>query len=169
MDKARFDRIYRDTAVQLRRYVGNMTGWSPMLDDIMQDTYLRLITKAPEHLTDSKLKSYLFTITTNIVRDLWRRGALKRRHESLLGDYSTAVQCTDSVADRIDLRRVMESLKPMQKSLLWLAYAEGRTHEEIAAITGVKKKSVKVLLFRARREFMRLCDVRGFTLKEMSK
>jgi RNA polymerase sigma-70 factor (ECF subfamily) len=35
--------------------------------------------------------------------------------------------------------------------MLWLAYAQGSSHEEIAESLGVRKSSIKILLFRARR------------------
>jgi len=41
-------------------------------------------------------------------------------------------------------------LKPRERALLWLAYVEEDTHEEIADALGVKRGSVKVLLSRAR-------------------
>ena len=41
--------------------------------------------------------------------------------------------------------------KPRDRAMLWLAYAEGSSHEEIATVLGVKRASVKLLLFRARR------------------
>ncbi len=34
--------------------------------------------------------------------------------------------------------------------MLWLAYAHGSTHDEIAGVIGVKTASVKLMLFRAR-------------------
>jgi RNA polymerase sigma-70 factor (ECF subfamily) len=45
----------------------------------------------------------------------------------------------------------MERLKPRERSLLWLAYAQGWSHEEIAATLGLKATSLKSLLHRARR------------------
>ena len=36
--------------------------------------------------------------------------------------------------------------------MLWLAYAQGASHREIADTVGVKSTSVKLLLFRARRK-----------------
>jgi RNA polymerase sigma-70 factor (ECF subfamily) len=35
---------------------------------------------------------------------------------------------------------------------LWLAYAHGSSHRDIASTVGVKAASVKLLLFRARRK-----------------
>jgi len=45
----------------------------------------------------------------------------------------------------------MARLKPRERAMLWLAYAEGASHREIAAILGLRPASLKLLLFRARR------------------
>ena len=46
----------------------------------------------------------------------------------------------------------MDRLRPRERALLWLAYAQGHAHAEIAETLGVKTGSVKLLLFRARRK-----------------
>jgi RNA polymerase sigma-70 factor (ECF subfamily) len=46
----------------------------------------------------------------------------------------------------------MSRLRPRERALLWLAYAQGHAHTEIAETLGVKTASVKLLLFRARRK-----------------
>ena len=61
---------------------------------------------------------------------------------------------TDIAADterRTDLARAMATLKPREREMLWLAYAQGSSHEEIADSLGLRKSSIKILLFRARR------------------
>jgi RNA polymerase sigma-70 factor (ECF subfamily) len=45
----------------------------------------------------------------------------------------------------------MAQLTRRERDLLWLAYAQGSSHEEIAASLGLKTASIKALLFRARR------------------
>ena len=49
----------------------------------------------------------------------------------------------------------MSTLRPRDRAMLWLAYAHGSTHDEIAGVIGVKTGSVKLMLFRARQ---RLAD-----------
>jgi RNA polymerase sigma-70 factor (ECF subfamily) len=56
---------------------------------------------------------------------------------------------------RLDLARSMARLKPRERDLLWLAYAQGSSHKEIAETLGVKTASVKLLLFRARQRLAR--------------
>jgi DNA-directed RNA polymerase specialized sigma24 family protein len=40
--------------------------------------------------------------------------------------------------------------------MLWLAYAHGASHEEIAETLGVKTASIKAMLFRARHTVARM-------------
>ena len=55
-------------------------------------------------------------------------------------------------AQAADVRRAFGRLKPRERSLLWLAYAHGSSHSEIADVLGLKTGSIKLLLFRARRK-----------------
>ena len=50
----------------------------------------------------------------------------------------------------------MARLKPRERDLLWLAYAQGSSHQEIAQALGLKTASIKLLLFRARRRLAAL-------------
>ena len=67
----------------------------------------------------------------------------------------------ERAARRIDLQRAMARLKPRERSMLWLAYAQGWSHEEIATAIGVKTASLKAMLFRARRRLVKALDPGG--------
>ena len=60
---------------------------------------------------------------------------------------------SDSPSDELTAGPAWRALSARQRQLLWLAYAEEFSHEEIAAICGLGAKSVRVLLFRAREAF----------------
>jgi RNA polymerase sigma-70 factor (ECF subfamily) len=62
----------------------------------------------------------------------------------------------DEAAARTDLTRAMARLKPRERELLWLAYAQGESHQEIAATLGLRRGSIKLLLFRARKRLAAL-------------
>ena len=62
----------------------------------------------------------------------------------------------DQAIRRTDLGRAMARMSARERAMVWLAYAEGSSHEEIAAVLGVKRGSVKQLLLRARRKLARL-------------
>jgi len=59
------------------------------------------------------------------------------------------------------MMRVFSELKPQERALLWLAHVEGSSHEEIGEALDVKTKSVKVMLFRARKHLGALLSKKG--------
>jgi RNA polymerase sigma-70 factor (ECF subfamily) len=87
------------------------------------------------------------------VRDARRRTTPMQLFES--ADVK-ALRVDDDLAERTeqrtDLERAMTQLKPRDRMMLWLAYAQGESHKDIATALGLKASSVKLLLFRARRK-----------------
>ena len=67
---------------------------------------------------------------------------------------SVETEAREAAADRtearLDLRLAFSRLKRRERELLWLAYAQGSSHEEIGAALGLKTGSIKPLLFRAK-------------------
>jgi RNA polymerase sigma-70 factor (ECF subfamily) len=64
----------------------------------------------------------------------------------------------------LDMQKVFVLLKPRERKLLWLAYVEGYEHKEIAKILGAGEKSIKVLLFRAKKSLTDLLERKGYNL-----
>jgi RNA polymerase sigma-70 factor (ECF subfamily) len=60
-----------------------------------------------------------------------------------------------------ELGPLLDRLKPRDRQLLWLAYVEGFSHREIAAVTDIHEKSVRVLLLRARERMMQILRDQG--------
>ena len=64
------------------------------------------------------------------------------------------------------MAHLFERLKPQEQALLWLAYVEGFDHGEIASALQVKEKSVRVLLFRARKRLAGIFTKEGIAPEE---
>jgi RNA polymerase sigma-70 factor, ECF subfamily len=58
----------------------------------------------------------------------------------------------------------MDRLKPRERELLWLAYVEQFSHDEIASMVGAKSQSIRSMLARARESFARLLRPTGASL-----
>ena len=156
MDEEGFRAFYELTARPLWAYLARTTGDSRVADDLLQEAYYRLLRARTPLTSDDHRRHYLFRIATNLARDHWRRPAVERYNE-LPDDAAHADgRAADRAATRIDLARAMRRLKPRERSLLWLAYAQGWSHEEIAASLGLKTASLKCLLHRARRRLAAL-------------
>jgi RNA polymerase sigma-70 factor (ECF subfamily) len=61
--------------------------------------------------------------------------------------------------------REFAALKPRERALLWLAYVEGESHEDIAHALGLSRGSIKVLLSRARGRLRDQLVARGLTAR----
>jgi RNA polymerase sigma-70 factor (ECF subfamily) len=154
MDQDIFCSLYERTARPLWVYLWRKTGDSQLADDLLQETYYRFLRTRVAFESDKHRKNYLFRIATNLARDSRRH---QKDHEQLSeDDERVSFQADPEIVERSerrrDLERAMEQLKPRQRDALWLAYAEGSSHEEIAAVLGMKVQSVKLVLFRARRK-----------------
>ena len=162
MDDEAFRAFYDRTARPLWAYLSRLTGDRQAADDLLQEAYYRFLRADMTYEDEHHRRNSLFKIATNLARDRHRRRAgvhdvsLEEGH--LRADADTAGE----VERRTDLHRAMRRLKPRERELLWLAYAQGSSHREIAASVGVKTASVKLLLFRARRKLANLLrEARG--------
>ena len=159
MTEEAFRPFYDQTARPLWLYLARMTGDERLADDLLQEAYYRFLRARGPFESDDHRRHYLFRIATNLVRDHRRRP----RPDAPTGTDASGdlvagpgEDTADRVARRVDLARAMDRLKPRERALLWLAYAQGWSHEEIATSLGVTRGSLKVLLSRARRRLTAL-------------
>ena len=152
MDEDAFRLFYERTSRPVWLYLMKMTGDSSAADDLLQESYYRFLRTHRAYESDEHRRNYLYRIATNLARD-GRRQASSR--PIALPDEEAASQLlVDEQAravGRADLARAMSRLRPRERALLWLAYAQGSSHDEIAGSLGLRKGSVKQLLFRARK------------------
>jgi RNA polymerase sigma-70 factor, ECF subfamily len=156
MDEDAFRLFYERTARPVWAYLSRMSGDARLADDLLQETYYRFLRANVIHESDAHRRNYLFRIATNLVRDMRRRPRVTESHftdgsEDVEHADPLSADATNGAVRRLDLARSMARLKPRERDLLWLAYAQGSSHREIAETLGLQTASVKLLLFRARR------------------
>jgi len=154
MDEETFRALYERNARGLLAYLARVTGDHEAADELLQETFYRFLRAASTHETETHQRNSLYRIATNLARDA-RRREMTRPFSDIPGDEIERVPARDSVeaGERLsDFTRAMAILKPRERAMLWLAYAEGASHREIAASLGLGERSMKTLLFRARRK-----------------
>jgi RNA polymerase sigma-70 factor (ECF subfamily) len=161
MDEDTFRAFYDRTARPLWVYLSRITGSPDLADDLLQESYYRFLRADAQHEGEAHRRNSLFRIATNLARDGRRRTRGVHLVSLLNGDGSaTDVPARGDVAAdaerRTDLARAMARLKPREREMLWLAYAQGFAHVDIAGALGIKSASVRLLLFRARHKLAAL-------------
>jgi RNA polymerase sigma-70 factor, ECF subfamily len=149
-----FDALYAAVQPSLWRYAHRLTGDPDVADDVVQESFVRLLERrAPR---DDGARLWLFTVVTNLVRD---RGRTASRRERLLraepvGPRPGPLPSEDLEREE-EVRHVREALAQLteRERQLLMMREEGFRYDEIAAVVGVAPGSVGTLIARAVRRF----------------
>jgi RNA polymerase sigma-70 factor (ECF subfamily) len=167
MNDETFSAIFDTTRGALLAYLRRTSGDVSLAEDLLQDSYIRLLNHPPRILRSvgrdvpvPQVRKWLFTTATRLLSDHWRRErgrfwlpwATAHDEEA----WTAPEPASDApLADRTlggheAVAAGFARLSPRQRSLLWLATVEGFEHQELARLFGVSPASVRVLLHRAR-------------------
>lgn len=151
-DPAAFERFYAESAPSIRAFILRHCGDRGSVDDLFQITFIKFLASRMASTPQApEARSYLYRIASNVIAD---HGRMLQRRERLRG----ALQDTRRQAwqqpesSHPELREALGELSVREQQLLWLIYAEGFSHKEVASIMKVSQASVKVLAFRARKK-----------------
>ena len=161
MDEGRFETFYRRNAGSLWSYLFRMTGDAAVADDLLQKAFFRFIRSNPALASEEHMRRWMFRTATNLALDHFRETKRERTRaeETSRNEAGPAPEPREVL--RHDMMKTFAELKPRERALLWLAHVEEADHEDISEALGVKSKSVKVLLFRARKRLAELLTKKG--------
>jgi RNA polymerase sigma-70 factor (ECF subfamily) len=155
MDSDRFAAFYQRSAGSLWAYLARASGDPSLADDLMQESFVRFLCADSPSDGEVASRKYLFRIASNLLRDHWRRPRTLDI-AALPPERMASPSGASEIHSRLTLEPALAALRPRDRQLLWLAHAENYSHREIAEITGLATASIRLLLFRARREMASL-------------
>lgn len=155
-DVRSFEQFYAATAAPIRAYLARHCSDRDAIDDLFQTTYSKFLrsrmAKTPQA---AAARAYLYRIASNVITDHGRALQRAARFEASARQPPADGRPT-SALESIELREALASLSRREQQLLWLVYAEGFSHEEVASIMKLSQASVRVLTFRARQKLKRV-------------
>lgn len=113
-------------------------------EDITQDTFIDVITKAHTIKSPSKFVGWVRTIAVNRCYMRLRSPWYKRRLDVELED--EVIEEDHTIG--LDLERILESLDQKTRMVLWLYCVEGYTHEEIGKLMKRSTSYSKIIISR---------------------
>ena len=144
------------------------------VDDLYQDTWLRVVRAAGRFDARRRFSTWLFQIAINLARD-WRRrpppepvesAALERASEAATldgrpsgrGPHGSELAGGAAAATEaaIDARRLLAALPEAQRSVVILRYYHDLGEDEMAAVLGCPRGTVKSRLHHAMRRLVEL-------------
>lgn len=140
----------------VRKYADNVTkacwvhiGNNADADDCFQNTFIKLYTKAPEFNDEDHLKAWLLRVAINECKNCARDN---RRRYSAEPPAPSAPSC----GDMSDISWALTLVEFKYRQVLYLYYIERYKVDEIAAILGKNKNTVKTMLSRGRDRLKKL-------------
>jgi RNA polymerase sigma-70 factor (ECF subfamily) len=156
-DPSAFDAVHRAFNARLYNFLGRLANRRDVAEDLLEETWLRLVAHTPRLRPDTRLGPWLFTVARNLHASHCRSRLLEDTHAAgLLGLWpSGRSEPSPLVAAEANetQRRVMRALASLPltyREALLLVGVEELQPAEAAAICGVSSVAMRQRLSRAR-------------------
>jgi RNA polymerase sigma factor (sigma-70 family) len=149
-----FERLYAEHASALLSFLHYRTGDLALSEDILADTFERVLTARRFTPRGASERTWLYTIALNRLRDLARREGAEQR---ALARVDTAGHVPphqgelELVEKRDLVHRAMATLPDAEREALALRYGADLSLSEIAKVTGQKQTTVEGRIYRGLR------------------
>ena len=148
--EAGFAAFYAAHHAAIWAYLARLGATPAVASDLAQDTFVRWLERDATKVQDNA-RAWLYKVALNLFID-----HVRRSKREVAWDVVAEIPAPEAETTGVIPPRIWSELTLRQRQLLWLAYAEGFSHEEIAGITGLGADSIRVLLSRARARFQAL-------------
>jgi RNA polymerase sigma-70 factor (ECF subfamily) len=157
-----FDAVYQTYANTVARWAARLGGPGVEVEDITQDVFLIVNRRLPEFRHDSRLATWLFSITAKVVandrrrrrvRAWWLRIVPHVENRATAGP-DTPIEQLEKWQRRAQFYAALDKLSERQRRVLVLFELENMAVIEIAEIMRLRTGNVRVLLHRARAAFL---------------
>ncbi|MFC4728898.1 RNA polymerase sigma factor [Coralloluteibacterium thermophilus] len=147
---AAFDALYQRHRGGLYRFLQRNLRNPALADEVFQDVWQRVIAARTRYRPDARFTTWLYQIAHNRLRDHWR--AAEHRPDppadadarlAAVVDPGTPDGAVSRFEERRRLQRALDALPDEQREALLLRLEQELSLEEIAAITGVGRETVK--------------------------
>jgi RNA polymerase sigma factor (sigma-70 family) len=149
-DAPAFEQLYSRHRVRLYRFLVRQLRDPALADELFQDVWQRVIAARAGWKPEAAFTTWLFRIAHNRLADHWR--ALQYRpaapvdgdeRAARIPDPDTPERTLSEFEQRRQLQLALDALPEEQREVLLLRLEQELTLEEIGAITGVGRETVK--------------------------
>jgi RNA polymerase sigma-70 factor, ECF subfamily len=143
---------------RLVRYIVHLTGRRDLADDLVQDTWLRVLERGTQYDGRSRFEPWLFRVARNLAIDSSRKPPMISFHSDESGrdeayDSPSAEASPFELAARSeDVKRLavcLGSLDPLYREVLVLRFQEDLSLSEIAEVVQAPVSTVSSRIYRA--------------------
>ena len=144
------DHLYRLHSGWLARILSARMKSAPVeIDDLVQETYVRLARYAPAD-TARNPRALLMRIAVNLARDQMRRNVVRGGLSAPEPESAVeAIGCAPDQDELAELKGIILKLPPIYRDVFVLSRFTGLTYDEIASHAGISVKTVEWRMSKA--------------------
>ena len=150
-DEKVFDRIFRELASDLNRFLHHKFGASYNPADMIQEAFMALWNNCHK-VSPDKAKSYLFTVANNMTLKSIDKGKSAEKYISRQELNPVSEDPQQSLEGKEFSEKLNSALNDMpetQRVAFMLNKVEGKKHREIAEMLGISQKAVEKRIYKA--------------------
>jgi RNA polymerase sigma-70 factor (ECF subfamily) len=167
--KANDDEAYREVVARygdpLYGYIYSITGDHHLSEDVISDTYLRMIEKIDTYtFYGAPFKAWIYRIAHNLAINALRRAQRSVGEAALETAAPPANDPATTIAMQLEaeeLRQALTELTEEQQQVVLLRFVAGQSPGQVAQALEKTENAVKQMQFRALRSLGRMLQARG--------
>lgn len=178
-DEAAFDLVYDALNLRLFTFLLRLSRRRDVAEDLLEETWLRLVSHAHRLRRDTRLGPWLFTVARNLhvsyVRSRLLEDSAKAGLMSLWPfsvERSSPFEATAASELERRIERALASLPAASREVLLLVGVAGLDHADAADVCGITPEALRQRLHRARAMLARALEadtrVSGHVLREVT-
>lgn len=163
--------IVEEYGDRLLHYINGFVRNEDVAEDLLSETFLRLVLRRRAFREEASLKTYLYAIGRNQALS-WLRRHRRQREVPLETAAPVAVACTAEqqvIRDerRALLERTLSVMHADYRDVLQLVYFEGLSCEQAASVMHKSRKQAENLLYRGKRALRTILEKEGFSYEDL--
>ena len=173
-DEAAFDAVYDAFNLRLFTFLLRLTRRHHVAEDLLEDTWLRLVKHAHRLNPDTRLGAWLFTVARNLhvsyvrsrlIEDATTAGLMTLWPVSL--DRTSPFEATAANELERRIERALASLPQAPREVLLLIGVAGLDHADAADVCGITPDALRQRLRRARTMLAKALEAESRAAKSM--
>lgn len=152
-DKEAFTRLAEQYHSYIWRVAWRFMGNREDAEDLAQEIWMKVFMQLPGYKGEAAFTTWLYRVAANTCRDALRQ-RYRRREESWEAEVPAPERL--DIEGELDIQQLLNLLPPEQRLVLICRDVQGFSYEEIAALLGINKGTVKSRLARARQNLRQL-------------
>ncbi len=154
-DKDALNEVVRDYQSMVVNLAYRFTGNKEDTQDLAQEVFIKVWTKAPSFKGDASLKTWIYRITINESLNFTRKKKIVSFVDTIEAAFSFQPADSDTKIQQSEeqnlVRKAIRSLPKKQRIAITLRTFKDLPYEQIALIMKLSVSSVESLLFRAKK------------------